>query len=211
VGVKSVAVTAGYISDEARRDFFPFLDAANVDLKAFTEDFYQHVAMGSLAPVLETLEYLKHETNVWFELTTLLIPGYNDSDDEIDRMTTWVVEHLGPNVPMHFSAFHPDFKMTDVPPTPPSTLSHARKIALANGVRFAYTGNVHDNEGDTTFCPGCGAPVIRRDWYVLLDYQLTDDGRCKQCDAEIPGVFEGPAGDWGARRVPVRMSGRVPR
>jgi len=205
-GIKAVAVTAGYISPEPRRDFYAHMDAANVDLKAFTEDFYHRVCFGHLAPVLETLEYLKHETEVWFEITNLLIPDENDSDEEIDAMTRWVVERLGPDVPMHFTAFHPDFKMMDHPPTPPETLTRARRIALANGVRYAYTGNVSDVRGQSTYCHACGAVLIERDWYALGDWNLTPDGRCAACGARCAGVFEGEPGRWGARRLPVRLS-----
>jgi pyruvate formate lyase activating enzyme len=206
-GIKAVAVSAGYVCDEPRRELFAHIDAANIDLKAFTEDFYQHVAMGSLQPVLDTLVYLRHETDVWFELTTLLIPGKNDSDQELDEMTSWVVEQLGPDVPMHFTAFHPDYKMTDISPTPPATLSRAREIAMRNGVQFAYTGNVHDGGGGTTYCPTCGAAAIRRNWYVIEAYEVDGSGRCNHCGTEIPGVLFGPAGTWGARRVPVSLSG----
>jgi pyruvate formate lyase activating enzyme len=181
------------------------MDAANVDLKGFTEQFYADTCAGHLQPVLETLEYLKHETDVWFEITNLLIPGLNDSDDELDRMTTWVVEHLGPDVPMHFTAFHPDYKLLDRPPTPAATLMRAREIALANGVRYAYTGNVHDRDGGSTYCPGCGAVVIERDWYRLDAYCLSADGCCEACGTRVPGVFAGPPGDWGPRRLPVRL------
>ena len=207
-GIRAVAVTAGYICPEPRIEFYEHMDAANVDLKAFTEDFYARTCAGHLEPVLETLEYLKHETNVWFELTNLLIPGLNDSDEELDRMTAWVVDRLGPDVPMHFTAFHPDYKLLDRPPTPPETLSRARRIALANGVRYAYTGNVHDAEGGSTYCSGCGAVVVERDWYRLGAYGLTDDGRCAGCGAIVPGVFAGPPGDWGPRRLPVRLAAR---
>jgi pyruvate formate lyase activating enzyme len=205
-GIHAVAVTAGYVCDQPRRDFFAHIDAANVDLKGFTDDFYRHVCGGRLTPVLETLEYLVHETDVWVEITTLLIPGKNDADDELQAMTAWVVEHLGPEVPMHFTAFHPDFKMLDVAPTPPATLSRARDLALANGVRHAYTGNVHDRDGGSTHCPGCGTVVIERDWYQLGAYRLTDDGRCTVCDTRLAGRFDGPAGTWGARRRPIRLA-----
>ncbi len=202
-GIKAVAVTAGYVCPEPRREFYAHMDAANVDLKAFTEDFYRKITKSHLQPVLETLEYLKHETNVWFEITTLVIPGKNDSDHEFEEMSQWVVEHLGPDVPMHFSAFHPDWRMMDVPPTPPQTLRRAREIALRNGVRYAYTGNVHDAAGDTTVCHACGADLIVRDWYELREWHLTDDGRCASCGVAPAGVFEGAPGAWGRRRMPV--------
>jgi pyruvate formate lyase activating enzyme len=205
-GIKAVAVTAGYICPEPRVDFYQHMDAANVDLKGFTESFYAGTCAGHLQPVLETLEYLRHETDVWFEITTLLIPGLNDSDGEIDELTRWVVERLGPDVPLHFTAFHPDYKLLDRPPTPPETLSRARAIALANGVRYAYTGNVHDSDGGSTWCPGCDTCVIERDWYELGEYALADDGRCKACGTRIPGVFARAPGRWGRRRMPVRLS-----
>ena len=206
VGVKTVAVTAGYICDEPRRELFAHLDAANVDLKAFTEDFYKRVCVGHLDPVLDTLRYLRHETDVWFEITTLLIPGHNDSAEELDRMTSWVVDDLGPDVPLHFTAFHPDFKMLDVAPTPPATLTMAREIALANGVRHVYTGNVHDPAGSSTYCDGCGTRVIERDWYRLGEYGLDDEGRCLRCATPCPGRFSGPPLKWGRRRMPVRLA-----
>ncbi len=205
LGVKTVAVTAGYVCDQPRRDLFAHLDAANIDLKGFTEEFYRHTAMGALAPVLETIEYAVHETDTWVELTTLLIPHHNDSDRELDEMTSWVVEHLGPDVPMHFTAFHPDYKMMDVPSTPPETLTRARGIALGNGVRYAYTGNVHDNQGGSTVCPGCSAVVVERDWYTLERYDLDDRGQCRSCATPIAGRFDGPAGTWGPRRQPVKL------
>jgi pyruvate formate lyase activating enzyme len=205
-GIQAVAVTAGYMEPAARRDFYAHMDAANVDLKGFSESFYRDICAASLRPVLDTLVYLKHETGVWFETTTLLIPGLNDSDEEIDAMTRWVVAELGPDVPMHFTAFHPDYKLLDRPPTPPATLSRARQVALGNGVRYAYTGNVHDEAGGSTFCHGCGRRVIGRDWYVLTEWGLTDDGRCVDCGTRCAGVFDGPPGDWGARRLPVRLA-----
>jgi pyruvate formate lyase activating enzyme len=207
-GLNAVAVTAGYISPEPRREFYSHLDAANVDLKGFTEDFYRHTCGSELGAVLDTLEYLRHETDVWFELTTLLIPGLNDSDAELDAMTTWVVEHLGPDVPIHFTAFHPDYRMLDRPPTPPETLSRARRIALGNGIHHAYTGNVHDSDGQSTYCLGCGTRVIERDWYTIGDYRLDDSGNCLACGTRIPGHFDGPPGRWGANRLPVRLAMR---
>jgi len=205
-GIRTVAVTAGYQTAAAREEFYAHMDAANVDLKAFTDDFYRRVCGGRLGDVLETLEYLRHETSVWFEITTLLIPGLNDSDAEIDAETRWIVEKLGPDVPLHFTAFHPDWRLRDRPPTPPATLRRARRIALGNGLHFVYTGNVHDEEGGTTFCPGCGHALIVRDWYELRAWHLTADGRCARCGAVCPGVFDGPPGRWGARRLPVRLS-----
>jgi len=206
LGVNTVAVTAGFICSEPRREFFKHMDAANVDLKAFTERFYEEVCGATLHDVLDTLVYLKHETAVWFELTTLLIPGENDSRAEIDEMTRWVVKELGPDVPMHFTAFHPDYKMMDTPHTPPATLTQAREVALANGVHYAYTGNVHDESGSSTYCTGCGEQVIGRDWYVLTAWKLDEHGRCRACGTACPGVFDGRPGDWGARRKPVRLS-----
>jgi pyruvate formate lyase activating enzyme len=208
VGIHPVAVTAGYVCPEPRAELYSHMDAANIDLKGFTEDFYRHVAGGHLGAVLDTLDYVVNETDTWVELTTLLIPGHNDSDDELDRMTAWVVEHLGPDVPMHFTAFHPDFRMLDVAHTPPETLTRARRIAKANGIRHAYTGNVHDVDGGSTFCTGCGARVIERDWYRLGDWRLTDDGRCTSCGTQLPGRFAGAPGNWGPRRQPVRLAPR---
>lgn len=204
-GIKAVAVTAGEICPEPREEFYRHMDAANVDLKAFSEDFYRKVCAGRLQPVLETLAHLKHETNVWFEITNLVIPGLNDSDRELEEMTGWVVEHLGRDVPMHFTAFHPDWKMRDVPRTPPQTLAKARRIAIRAGVRHAYTGNIHDGPGQSTYCHVCGRKLIGRDWYVLSDWSLTDDGRCTSCGTPCPGVFDGPPGTWGAKRLPVRL------
>ncbi|MHB8897585.1 MAG: AmmeMemoRadiSam system radical SAM enzyme, partial [Thermoguttaceae bacterium] len=166
-GIRTVAVTAGEICAEPRQEFYRAMDAANVDLKAFTEDFYRKVCSGHLQPVLDTLEYIKRHTNVWLEITTLLIPGCNDSDSELEEMTRWVVEHLGPDVPMHFTAFHPDWKMRDLPSTPPQTLARARAIALKAGFRYPYTGNVYDPAGQATRCHRCGAKLVGRDWYVL--------------------------------------------
>ena len=205
LGIKSVAVTAGYVCDEPRQEFFQLMDAANVDLKAFTENFYYKLTGGHLQPVLDTLRYLKHETNVWFELTTLLIPDENDSETELEEMTQWVVENLGSDVPMHFTAFHPDWKMRNKPPTPARTLMRARQIALKNGVRYAYTGNVHDEQGGSTYCHHCGHKLIGRDWYVLSDWNLTETGKCHQCGTPCAGVFSQQAGDWGAKRVPVKL------
>jgi len=204
--IRTVAVTAGEVCAEPRAEFYRYMDAANVDLKAFSERFYHEICAGSLQPVLETLQYLKHETSVWIELTTLLIPGENDSDAELDAMTQWVVAKLGPDVPLHFSAFHPDFRMLDRPPTPPETLRRARDIALRNGVRYAYVGNVHDREADSTFCHRCGQLLIGRDWYQLTSWKLTLAGACPRCQTPCAGVFESNPGTWGPRRLPVRVN-----
>jgi pyruvate formate lyase activating enzyme len=205
-GVKSVAVTAGYICAEPRVEFYRHMDAANVDLKAFTERFYRKICGGELGAVLDTLEYLKRDTKVWFEITTLLIPDENDSDAEIDQMTQWIRDKLGTDVPLHFTAFHPDWKMMDKSHTPPATLTRARDIAIKNGLRYVYTGNVHDTAGSSTYCPGCGTRVVERDWYVLGEWQLDDAGHCQQCGTQIPGIFNGAPGTWGAKRMPVRLA-----
>ncbi len=204
-GIKTVAVTAGYITPQARPEFFGCLDAANIDLKAFTERFYHKLCFAHLDPVLDTLRWVRHHTEVWLEVTTLLIPGENDSDEEIDRLCDFMVEQLGPQVPLHLSAFHPDFKMTDRPRTPPQTLQRARARALRHGLLHVYTGNVHDAAGQSTYCPGCGAVVVERDWYRLGAYRLDDAGYCTGCGFELAGVFEGPAGDWGQKRLRVHM------
>jgi pyruvate formate lyase activating enzyme len=208
-GIRAVAVTAGFMCPEPRREFYRHIDAANVDLKAFTEEFYHRVCAAHLADVLDTLVHLCHETDVWVEVTTLLIPGRNDSDAEIDAETRWLARELGPEVPLHFTAFHPDYKMLDVPPTPPATLRRAREIALANGLRHVYTGNVHDAEGGTTYCSDCGTPVVVRDWYHLRDYDLDDTGHCRTCGHRIAGVYDGGAGHWGRRRLPVYVGSRA--
>jgi pyruvate formate lyase activating enzyme len=206
VGVKSVAVTAGYVNAEPRAEFYRHMDAANVDLKAFTEEFYWRVTKGHLQPVLETLKYLKHETNVWFEITTLLIPGENDSEAEIQAMTQWVIENLGPDVPLHFTAFHPDYRMLDKARTPHETLIRANRIARANGVRYAYVGNVHDMGRQSTYCPCCGERLVGRDWHLLSDWHLDANGRCDNCGTAIPGMFEAQPGDWGSKRQRVDMT-----
>jgi len=204
-GVETVAVTAGYMHDRARREFYAKMDAANVDLKAFTDDFYFKLTGSHLQPVLDTLRYLKHETQVWFEITTLLIPGHNDSNQELTAMSRWIARELGPDVPLHFTAFHPDHKMPDVPATPAATLIRARKIAMAHGLHYVYTGNVRHAEGDTTFCPHCHSALIERDWHRIANYRLAPDGRCPDCGGAIAGRFAEQAGNFGRRRIPIAI------
>ncbi len=206
VDVKTVAVTAGYVCPEPAAEFFHYMDAANVDLKAFTERFYKKICGGELQPVLETLQYLKHETSVWIETTTLLIPGENDSPSELEAMTGWVVDNLGPDVPMHFTAFHPDWKMRDKDHTPARTLNLARKIAMDNGIHYAYTGNVSDEAGGSTYCHECGSMLIGRNWYDLTHWSLDEAGRCNTCHSPCAGVFEHGPGHWGRKRLPIRLS-----
>jgi pyruvate formate lyase activating enzyme len=206
-GIRTVAVSAGYICAEPRVEFFRAMDAANIDLKAFTEGFYRKLCTGALGPVLNTLVYLKRETGVWVEITTLLIPGENDSPAEIEDLSAWVMANLGPDVPLHFTAFHPDWKMLDRPPTPAATLLEARRIARAAGLRYVYTGNIHHEATQGTYCHGCGATLIGRDWYAITAWNLTDDGRCTACGTPCAGVFDGPPGAWGRRRRPVLIRG----
>jgi pyruvate formate lyase activating enzyme len=208
-GIKTVAVTAGYITEEPRAEFFQHMDAANVDLKGFTERFYHELCTSSLASVLETLKYLKHETDVWFEITTLLIPGQNDSDAELHEECAWIAEHLGNDVPLHFSAFHPDWKMRDIENTPADTLRRARAIALEYGLRYVYVGNVHDVDSSSTYCHDCGEVLIGRDWYQLSTWNLTETGACTSCGTQCAGIFDGPPGTWGRQRKPLRLRAKA--
>jgi len=204
-GINTVAVSAGYIAPEPRREFFRHMDAANIDLKGFTEGFYKNLCSGKLAAVLDTLAYLKHETKVWFEITTLLIPGENDAPAEIEALSRWVRENLGRDVPLHFTAFHPDWKMLDKQPTPRATLDMARRIGREQGLRYVYTGNIHDPAGQSTYCDACGTVLIGRDWYDLNEWNLTADGRCQSCAVFCAGVFDGAPGQWGRRRQAIRI------
>lgn len=205
-GIKSVAVSAGYVCPEPRAEFYRHIDAANIDLKGFSEEFYRNVCSAHLQPVLDTLVYLKRETQVWLEITTLLIPGFNDSDAELEQMTQWVVETLGPDVPWHFTAFHPDWRMRDVPPTPTGTLLRARVIAMKNGVRYAYVGNVPDPVGQATYCDDCRAILIARNGYEITACRLTADGKCGRCGAPCAGVFDPAPGEWGSISLPVALT-----
>ena len=202
-GLDTVSVTAGYMHDAARRDLYAHIDAANVDLKAFSDDFYHTLTSAHLAPVLDTLEYLVHDTAVWVEVTTLLIPGHNDSDHELTRLSEWVAARLGLEVPLHFTAFHPDYRMRDVAATPIATLRRAREIGRRAGLKHVYTGNVHDVDGDTTSCAGCGATLIVRDWYAILDYRLDPRGNCPRCGKALAGRFDPQPGSFGRQRIPV--------
>ena len=210
-GLLNIAVTAGYISPEPRRDFFSVMDAANVDLKSFTSDFYRKIVGGRLESILETLEYIVAETTCWLEITTLLIPGFNDSDEEIHGLVEWVAGHLGTEIPLHFTAFHPDNRMRNVPRTPLSTLVHARRIGLNAGLKYVYTGNVVDPEGSTTFCPGCNRPIITREGYEVTHYEISagpgsfpmNTATCNHCGTSIPGLWDPTVGDFGNRRIPI--------
>jgi len=206
VGVKTVAVTAGYISPQPRVEFFRHMDATNVDLKGFSEDFYHRLCTASLAAVLDTLKYIRHETNCWLEITTLLIPGENDLEQELHALSQWVFEQLGTDVPLHFTAFHPDYKMRDKPHTPHATLIKAYEIARATGLSHVYVGNVRDRVRASTYCAKCGERLIGRDGYVITDYALGGRGACRHCGTPLAGVFDNAPGHWGARRVPVRMA-----
>jgi pyruvate formate lyase activating enzyme len=205
-GLRSVAVTAGYISEPARESFFGAMDATNVDLKAFSQEFYKRVCFAELDAVLDTLCWLKRESKTWLEVTTLLIPGHNDSEAEIDRMTQWFLEQLGPDTPLHFSAFHPDYKLLDLPPTPAATLLRARRQAKDAGIRHVYTGNIRDREGQSSYCSGCGRALIARDGYTIRDFQLTGHGSCKHCGTRLPGHFDARAGSFGSRRIPLAIA-----
>ncbi len=210
-GIKNVAVTAGYVKSGAREEFFQAMDAVNLDLKGFTEEFYHSLCTAHLSDVLETAKFIKHETNAWLELTTLIIPGHNDGDEELRALSSWVVENLGPDVPLHFSAFHPDFRMRDIPRTPPETLFRAHRIGKEIGLNYVYTGNIHHEETGSTYCPGCGEKLIGRDWYQITQWGVGDKGmgqggHCTECGTAVAGIFEGKAGNWGRKRRPVRLA-----
>ena len=206
LGIKSVAVTAGYMHAAPRREFYTKMDAANVDLKGFTERFYQDLCAASLTPVLDTLAYIKAETDCWLEITTLLIPGENDSDEEVRQLSQWVMRELGPDVPLHFTAFHPDHKMRDTGATPAATVKHARRIAIDEGLHYVYTGNIHDAEGGATYCPGCAEKVIARDWHDVGAVRINAAARCAHCGTHIAGRFGAFHKPLGRRRIPVAIA-----
>ena len=181
-------VTAGYITKEAREEIYPFIDAANIDLKAFTEVFYHKLTYSHLDDVLDTIKWMYNETDVWVELTNLVIPTHNDEEDEFKEMVEWILENCDENIPLHFTAFHPDFKMRDLPRTPQDTLNRARKIAISMGMKYVYVGNVHDTEGQTTYCPSCKTHLIQRDWHSVRENRMNKN-KCSICDTSISGIF----------------------
>lgn len=204
LGIKTVAVTAGYITKQAREEFFSHLDATNIDLKAFTQHFYRKLCFADLRDVLDTIKYVHEETDVWMEITNLVIPQNNDDVEEFKRMSQWLLDNVGDQVPIHFSAFHPDYKMMDLPRTSGQTLSKARNVARHMGLKYVYTGNVHDQDGDTTYCAGCGTELIVRDWYDLKSYKMNMN-KCGKCSHVIPGHFDETPGSWGKKRVRIKM------
>jgi pyruvate formate lyase activating enzyme len=203
-GLNAVAVSAGYITEQARARFFAPMDAANIDLKGFTEHFYEKLCFAHLGPVLDTLRFLKCETKVWLELTTLLIPGQNDSEQEVAQLCEWVMENLGPLTPLHFTAFHPDFKLLDIPRTPPATLQRARRQALRTGLHHVYTGNIHDPEGQSSYCSACGARIIERSGYQIGAFGLDAEARCLQCGVRAVGHFDARPGRFVDGTGPLR-------
>lgn len=205
VGLKTVAVTAGYVCPEPRAEFYRLMDAANLDLKAFSERFYFKITGSHLTNVLDTIQYIYHDTDTWLELTTLLIPGENDSDSEIAAMCDWIFCELGPEVPVHFTVFHPDWKMRDKPVTPHHTVRCARQIAIDHGLHYVYVGNVHDKAASSTYCHQCGALLIGRDVYDLSEWLLDAHGCCRFCGTPCAGVFKIQPGHWGGRRLPVSI------
>ncbi|SBW11535.1 Radical SAM domain protein [uncultured Alphaproteobacteria bacterium] len=204
-GLRVLGVSAGYLAEAARPEFFACFDAVNLDLKAFSDDTYRRLCGARLAPVLETLKYGVRASRAWIEITTLVIPGVNDGDAEIAALAEWIAAELSPEVPLHLSAFHPAHRMRDRPPTPAATLVRARDRARAEGLKFVYVGNLAVADGGITRCPGCGRAAIARDGAALAAYGLDDAGRCRECGTAIPGVFDGPPGDWGNRRRPLAI------
>ena len=205
-GIKTVVVSAGYIQAEARAGFFRYMDAVNLDLKGFSQSFYRDLCTGSLQPVLDTLSYLIHETEIWTEITTLLIPGENDSEEELQAMTAWVASELGTHIPLHFSAFHPDYKMMKHPATPHDTLLKAKAIAKSNGLNYSYIGNVHDPSNASTYCSGCGALLIGRDSYQISDWNLDQQAACITCGLKLPGKFDTNPGSWGNKYQRIQIN-----
>ncbi|WP_245703006.1 AmmeMemoRadiSam system radical SAM enzyme [Raineyella antarctica] len=213
--VRTVAVTSGFMMPAVRRELFGVMDAANIDLKGFDEEFYQSFIGGSLRPVLDTLIYVRHRTSTWLEITNLLVPGHNDAPDRLRAMCTWIHDELGPDVPLHFSAYRPDPRMPEtglaasglagVPPTPPEALLRAVDIAREVGLRYVYSGGAGTPATGTTYCHGCGAALIEREGHTVQRYRITSQGRCPECRAVLPGAFDDRPGDFGARRIPIRL------
>ena len=208
LGIRTVAVTAGYVSPEPREEFYSHMDAVNVDLKAFTDSFYREYTNAELQPVLETLEYIRKQTFTWLEITTLLIPGLNDSPHELEAMSKWIVETLGPEVPLHLTAFFPSYKMSDHPYMSPELLRRARKIVLRSGLRYVYTGNIRDPKSESTYCHSCKKILIGRNDYNFTDWNLSEEGACKNCGTVCPGVFEAKPGTWGSKRTQIKLAAR---
>jgi pyruvate formate lyase activating enzyme len=188
-GLRTVMVSNGYISREAFSEVYEHIDAANIDLKGYSEEFYSKVTLSHLAPVLDTLRWLRRETSVWFEITNLIIPGLNDSREDTNELCEWVLGELGNDVPLHFTAFHPDFKMLDREPTPPETILRAREEALAAGLKYVYAGNILTRDGGNTQCPNCSRTLIRRSWHRIEEIAIVN-GRCRNCNTEIAGEFD---------------------
>ncbi|MGB5706946.1 MAG: AmmeMemoRadiSam system radical SAM enzyme [Arenicellales bacterium] len=208
--IKAVAVTAGYITEQARPEFFQHMDAVNVDLKSFSQDFYHVICGGDLSPVLDTLEFISRETDAWLEITTLLIPGKNDGEEEITELVQWVLNHLGDRVPLHFTAFHPDWKMRDIGRTPHNSLTAAREIALKRGLKYVYLGNVHDAVASSTYCSRCNALLIARDWHQIMEWKLDHEARCRQCGTKLDGVISEPPASTGSRPRHIQMPQTTP-
>ncbi|MBF0360169.1 MAG: AmmeMemoRadiSam system radical SAM enzyme [Oligoflexia bacterium] len=209
-GIHSVAVTAGFINAKPREDFFKLMDAANVDLKGFNSDFYSKVIGAKLESVLDTLKYIREETNVWLEITNLLIPGVNDRESDIHAMCEWIVSNLGEHIPLHFSAFHPDWHMDDVPATPLKLLLRAKEIALLKGLRYVYLGNVRCKNNSTTICHQCSEVLIEREGYVVdkkfwkIKENVEGKSVCAKCGEVVAGFFDKLPADWGNKRIPIR-------
>jgi pyruvate formate lyase activating enzyme len=189
LGIKTVAVTAGYVTATARPDVFRGIDAANIDLKAFDDTFYRQLCGARLSVVLDTIEWAAHQAGLWLELTTLLIPGRNDAPQQVERLCQWILTHVGADVPLHFSAFHPDYRLTALPTTPSATLTRARAQARELGLHHVYSGNVRDPACQSTFCPGCRSLLIERAGYEIGEWQLTEQGCCPRCGRALAGVF----------------------
>ena len=186
--VNNIMISNGYIHPEPMRELCRYLDAVKIDLKAFTEEYYRDVCVGELAPVLKTLEILKEE-GIWFEIVYLVVPTLNDSKEEIRKMSRWIMEKLGPDVPLHFSRFYPQYKLKNLPPTPVKTLDIARDTAMSEGICYVYVGNVSAHKGEHTYCPKCGKVVIERQGYIIKSMHINNN-KCTFCGTKIAGVWQ---------------------